>query len=315
MRRSPLVSPALTSTGTKTPTLTLSANIPAPAINTAVIVTAAVASPNSTTVPTGTVQFAIDGTSAGSATISSTGYATYTISGGFTTVGAHTVSASYSGDTNYSAASSTLTLTVGATVSTTGTFTLTSSPSTLTVTSGSSGTEAITVTPVSGFLGVVNFSATATGTGTLDACYTLPNAVVSSASPTGTATMTVYTSASACAMSGRVKIHSAKKLAATNTHPVQPSFPGRPLAVLLSGGLFGCFALRRKSRWPLMIVLGLCAMAVPGLGCGGGGSTTQVTAPTTPTTTSGTSFVITVTGASSTNANLTASTSYTLTVD
>ena len=301
----------ISATSAKTPTMTLSAAPLSPAVSTTVTVTVALASPSSTTVPTGTVALTVDGASVGNVTLVS-GAATYTVSAGFATVGTHTVVGVYSGDTIYSTATSTLDLVVGATASTSGTFTLASSPTTLTVASGSSGVETITATPAGGFLGVVSFSAEASGTGTLDACYTLPNATVVAAG--GTATMTIYTSAAACTSIGSVKIKNAKKSVATSSHPSQPSLPGKGTAVLLSSALLGCFALRRKSRWPLMIVLGLCAMVLPGMGCGSGGSTSQITSPTTPVT-SGTSFTITVTGASSINANLTSQTSFTLVID
>ena len=304
---------ALPATAAKVPTLTLTALPSAPAINSAVALTVTVAAGDGSSVPTGTVQFTVDGVAGSTATLSS-GSATYSVAAGFATVGAHTVVASYAGDSNFSAATSTLIITVGATTSISGTFTLASSPADLAVTTGSSGVETITATPASGFAGIVDFTATASGTGTLNACYTLPNATVP-ANTAGSASLTIFTSAADCATAGRVKIQNIKKVLASNSAPERPALPGRPTAILLSGVLLGCFALRRRSKWPLLLMLAVSAMAIPGLGCGSGGSTSPVTTPTSPTSTSGTNYTITVTGASSTDANLSATTSFTLTIN
>ena len=303
---------ALPSTTAKVPTLTLTALPSAPAINTAVTLTVTAAAGDGSTVPTGTVQFTVDGAAGSTVTLSS-GSATYSIAAGFSTVGAHTVVAAYAGDSSYSAATSTLTITVGATTSTSGTFSLVSSPADLAVTTGSSGVETITATPASGFAGIVNFTATASGTGTLNACYTLPNATVP-ANTAGTASLTIFTSAADCATAGRVRIQTVRKSLAGNSVPAKSGLPARQTAILLSGVLLGCFTLRRRSKWPLLLTLAVCAMAIPGLGCGSGGSTSPVTTPTSPTSPSGTNYTITVTGASSTNANLTAMTTFTLTI-
>ena len=297
------------------PTVTVAATPAAPIINTAVTLTAAVTSASSTTAPTGTVQFTVDGTNVGSETIAS-GSATFTVSAGFTTAGTHTVVAAYSGDGNYSAATSTLDLVVGASVSTSGTFSLASSPATLSISSGGSGAEAITVTPAGGFLGVVNFVATESGTSTLNACYTLPNATVLAGG--GTATLSIFTSTSDCATTGRIPIRSVvkQKLAANSPFNV-PNLPRKPAAILLGGALLGCFALRRRSRLPMLFTLALCAALIPGMGCGSGGSTSPISGSGGSgggTTTTGTNYTITVTGASSTNASLTSSTSFTLNI-
>ncbi len=300
------------------PSLTVSANPAAPVINTAVTLTATVASGSSSVVPTGSVQFTIDGTVAGTQTLAR-GSAVYAVSAGFTAAGTHTVVASYSGDSNYRGETSTLTLIVGASVSSSGTFSLASTPATLSITSGSSGSETIAATPAGGFLGVVSFVASASGTGALNACYTLPNATVTSSG--GTATMKIFTSTSDCATAGRIPIRNAapKKLAATS-QPAVPQLPRKPAAILLGGALLGCFALRRKTRLPLLFTLALCAALIPGMGCGSGASTSPVSGGGGSGTgggggTTGTNYTITVTGTSSTNSSLTSSTSFTLNVD
>ena len=305
---------AQVATAKATPTVTVSATPAAPIINSAVTLTAAVASASLTTAPTGTVQFTIDGTSVGSETIAS-GSATYTVSAGFTTAGTHTVVAAYSGDGNYSATTSTLDVIVGASVSSSGTFSLTSTPTTLSISAGGSGAETIAVTPVGGFLGVVDFVATESGPSTLNACYTLPDATVTASG--GSAALTIYTSAADCATAGRIPIRSAVKTkVAANSPSDLPNLPRKPAAILLGGALLGCFALRRRSRLPLLFTLALCAALIPGMGCGSGGSTSAISGSGSGsgTTTTGTNYTITVTGASSTNANLTSSTSFTLNI-
>ncbi len=297
-----------------TPIITVSATPAGPIINTAVTLTAAVTSASTTTVPTGTVQFTIDGASVGSETIAS-GSATYTVSAGFTTAGTHTVVATYSGDGNYGAATSTLDLIVGASVSTSGTFSLASSPATLSISSSGSGAETITVTPAGGFLGVVSFVATESGSSALNACYALPNATVAAGG--GSATLSIFTSTADCATAGRIPIRSVKTKLAANAPSDLPNLPRKPAAILLGGALLGCFALRRRSRLPLLFMLAFCAALIPGMGCGSGGSTSPISGGGGSgggTTTTGTNYTITVTGASSTNASLTSSTSFTLNI-
>jgi len=84
--------PATTSKANTTLTLTPMTSTPAKNIVDAITATV---SPSSAT---GTVQYTLDGASAGSAVTLTSGTATYPAT--FTTAGAHTVGASYSGDTN-----------------------------------------------------------------------------------------------------------------------------------------------------------------------------------------------------------------------
>lgn len=308
------------STAPAAPTFTVSANPAAPILNNAVTLTATVVSTSSSTVlPTGSVQFTIDGTGAGTQTLSS-GSAIYTVSAGFTTAGTHTVVAAYSGDSNYSPETSKLTLTVGAAVSASGSFTLTSSPATLSIASGSSGIETIAVSPAGGFLGAVQFVATASGSATLNACYALPPASVPAGG--GSATMTIFTSIAECSVTGRIPIRSVSptKKPATNAQPGLPQLPRKPAAILLGGALLGCFALRRRSRLPLLFTLALCAALIPGMGCGSGsgGSTSPVSGGGGTGTggggSTGTNYTITVSGASQADSGLTSSTSFTLNI-
>jgi hypothetical protein len=66
-------------------------------------------------VPTGAVSFSVDGGTGTSVALDGTGHASYAIS--TLTAGMHTITASYSGDTNYAASSATLTETITGTAS------------------------------------------------------------------------------------------------------------------------------------------------------------------------------------------------------
>jgi Pro-kumamolisin, activation domain/Bacterial Ig-like domain (group 3) len=159
-------------------TTTIAVSPAAPVVGTKITLTATVASTSSsiTVMPTGTVTFTIDGT-AGTAIAVANGMAVTTTS--FATGGTHTVSASYSGDTNFYVSTSAVTsIPVAATGGAQTTTTLVASPTTLalygalslnaTVTSPAGGTVAGTVTFTLGTttLGTANMTPGASGTGT-----------------------------------------------------------------------------------------------------------------------------------------------------
>ena len=179
---------AFTSVGAKAGTTTTVAASPSsPATGANVTLTATVAHSAGTAAPTGTVTFTIDGTAESPVTLAN-GSATTTTS--FSTGGAHTVIAAYSGDTNYYAsASATNTINVGASGAAATTTTLVASPTTValygamtltaTVQSSTAGTLAGTVTFSMGgaTVGTGSVTAAASGVGTA-------TLVVSSATPT-----------------------------------------------------------------------------------------------------------------------------------
>jgi hypothetical protein len=166
---SAVVTVTVTANVLATTATTLTASATTAASGTAITITAAVKETSGAATPTGTVTFYDGTTSLGTGTLSS-GSATYSTSS--LAVGAHSITASYGGDTNNaSSTSAAISVTVAPTplVSTT---TLTSSSAS--IASGSSVTFTAVVTPPSGTstvpTGTVTFlNGTATlGTGTLN---------------------------------------------------------------------------------------------------------------------------------------------------
>ena len=147
----------------------------------------------STLTPSGTVSVSVDGGTATSLPLTA-GVATYSFSS--TTAGAHTITATYSGNTNFATSTGSITLTVGSAVPT-GSFAVTVSPTSATVAPGGSTTGTITITPSGGFTGTVALTASAS---TLtDGCIVLnTGAVAITGTTAGTATYTIYTSAVPC---------------------------------------------------------------------------------------------------------------------
>lgn len=102
--------------------------------------------------PTGTVSLLDGSNSVASATLDGSGHASFTLS--TLTVGTHTISVAYGGDTDFStSASSTVSQTVNA-----ADFTLAATGSPVTVPVGQSGTATITVTPEGLFGSTITFS-------------------------------------------------------------------------------------------------------------------------------------------------------------
>jgi subtilase family serine protease len=306
-----------TTTGTGGTTVTPSiALIPAdttPVVNTAIAFQATVTGTGA--VPTGTVSFSVDGTAVGSAVTLSSGVAVFNY-GGFGTAGAHTVVATYSGSSTFSAASATISITA---IGGNNGLTLAASAPTLTVASGGSGTETLTITSTNSYTGPVSFTAAlVSSTGPKFAgCYSLTPSTVSPAPNTAvTAAMTIFTSTAACTTSSR-KTLSSSPIAGLKSPSVTPPVSGglgRTGLVVLSAGLLGCFMLRRRIRirGGLLVMLGL--MVALGLnGCSGGSSNSGITTSTPTTTTTGT-YVIQVTASDVATGNISASTSFTVAV-
>jgi hypothetical protein len=133
--------------------------------------------------PTGTVIFTDGGTTLGTGTLNGGASASYMTSS--LSVGAHSISANYGGDTSdATSASSAVAVTVTD-------FSLPSPPSALTVTSGQSTSTTLTITPISGFTSTVSFACTVPA-GMTEASCSATSVSLTGASP-ATSTLTVTT--------------------------------------------------------------------------------------------------------------------------
>ena len=241
-----VTAPALTAS---TATLTASATAVTPGANVTFNVVVAPASGTGT--PTGTVSF-MNGTTALAAISLSNGAASYSTTS--LPVGADSISAVYSGDTNFSGStSSTVTVNVQALVPS---FTLGASPTSGTVTAGATAQTTITVTPVNGFNSPVSFACSGLPTGAT--CSFSPSSVTPSGSAVTTA-MSIATTAQSAALTPSRGPASRSGLRG-----------GATLAFLAGGGLW-LFRRRKNLRWPLALptMIALLAFATLLSGCVG----------------------------------------------
>jgi subtilase family serine protease len=289
------------------------------------IVTITVTAQTGSTVPTGSVTLQIDGGSNfGGSTVSNlslnatTGQVTYTAN--FATGGTHQVVAQYSGDSTFAVSTG-----VGAIVVTgggggSGTFKLAATPSTLTVSQGNTGNETLTLTPAGGYTGTVTFSfSTSNDTALANLCIYSDTGFDTNGNleVTGTAAVSgiiqVDTSAS-CVTTGAARTgahhmrlipHSSSGAAAN--HKPKSSLPGGlAFAGLLLAGLLG--RASRKLRG-LACVIALLAVMAGLSACGSASSSGGPTEPAKGT------YTITFQGQDTTNATITAETSFTLTIN
>jgi Glycoside hydrolase family 44/Bacterial Ig-like domain (group 3) len=200
-----------------------------------VTLTAGVAPQSGSGVPTGSITF-LDGQAqlgvialnGGAAAFSSANLA----------VGTHTITAAYSGDTNY-AASTSAALTVTVTAAATADYSLAMSSPALTVAQGSSGTLTVTVTPKNGFKQAVGFVCSGLPTGA--GCAFNPQAVTPGAGAVS-AMLTIQLPAAAM----------------TKVLPIVP-FRGIPLAALYILalavlGIVGVPKIKRSLTWGMKFV-------------------------------------------------------------
>ena len=276
---------------------------------TSVTLTATVASADGT--PTGSVQFAVDGTAAGDAVAVSGSTATYSFSS--TQTGSHIISATYAGNSTYATSYAVGTVTVTAAAATgTGTFALAGTSVTAMV--GGSATSTITVTPANGYAGTVAFTVAATDTAlNTYGCYDISNATVT-AGAAATTTLTLYTSEAACSTTtsaqGRKLHRFGGSVAEAGSKGMPASAPALPLSLAAMGGALFLIAARRRSPiWMavLLIVIG-SGISMTSIGCGSSSSTVSADVPAG-------SYTLTVTGTDTTSAAITASTTVELTVN
>ena len=290
-------------------TLSAATSTPAPGASDAISIAVTSGSASSTTTPTGTLTIAVDGTTQTPSLTLANGSATYTFSS--TAAGAHTIAASYSGDSNYASSNSSLTLTVIAK-----SFKL--AASNLTITAGNPGASTVTITPQNGYTGTVAWTVSSSPALT-NGCFSIANTTVSGTTAVA-ATLTVNTVASACPapalVGAAVDLRNipdggphAYRSETTPFVALEANQAGMAMVGLLFVGLVG----RRCRR--LAALATLCMLAAIGLaasGCAGVGSSTPP--PSSPTVAKGT-YTITVVGTDTTTPSITASTSLTLTID
>ena len=304
--------------GFTTTTLTTSASLCA--ITGTVPLTVTVAGSISGTAPTGVVQFLVDNVSVGSSSLAS-GTATFTLSTAALTSGGHTLSAVYTGDTNYGGSKGTLLAADGTLASvdivspTKPDFSLTPCTGAVTVQPGAVGTGvAFTITPVNGFTGTVNMIATNNNLAGATFTFSVSPVTISSATA-GTTSFVVTASAVTAALTAQLK--------GVPSHP-QSSHPqsGRvPWYAAGSGATLACMlllTLPRRRRWSALLAVMLSVAAFGAIGCsnssttGGTGSGSGGTTPT-PTPAGTYTFTITAT-ANATTGNLVHSASVVVTV-
>ncbi len=227
--------------------------------------------------PTGTVTFMNGTTNLGSATLNASGVASFPTTA--LPVGSDSVTAVYSGDTNFSGSTSNA---VVVTVSgVTPSFAIGANPTSATVKAGSSTTTTITVTPAGGFNSQVSFACSSQPVG--PTCTFSPATATPNGAP-ATTTLTIGTTqVGALTMPWRQGSQSG----------------GAATVAVLAAGALWLFGRKKKVPWqsmmPLIVVLLLVAGVAVGCGGssgsnsgGGGGGGTSKTYTVTVTGTSGT---------------------------
>ncbi len=223
--------------------------------------------------PTGSVSFAAGSTSLGTATLTS-GVASLQTS--FAAAGSYSVTATYKGDSNNAASTSSAATIVIAAPD----FTVTATPTSGTITPGQTATFTFTVSPVGGYAGSVNFSC---GTvPSLAACSFSPASVTPSGGGPASSTMTLTTAASTALLNPDRR----------SSPPLPPWLPGGGLA--LAGAMGLALTPRKSRRWNRQLrglcwVLLMASISFSLLGCGGGGNSS----PSNPGTPAG-SYTISV---------------------
>jgi subtilase family serine protease len=309
--------PSATLTSSVTSATSLSAATLTPAAGASDVITIMVASGSSasTVTPTGTLTVAVDGATQTSTLALVNGAATFTFTA--TTMGAHTISATYSGDATYASSSGTISVMVGG--ASAKSFSLTASN--LTVAAGGSGTSTITVTPQNGYMGTMAFTVTSSPA-VANACFAVPNVTVSGAAAV-TAMMTVKTSSGLCGTSAMVggvgNAHHSVGGWWGETYGGTGGSSGPLYLATVSGLALSCISLvglfrLRSRRWGLIGAALVCMSVVVALsGCGGGSSASATSTSGSVNAAKGT-YTLTVTGTDSA-AGVKASGTLTLTID
>ena len=260
--------------------------------------------------PTGTVSVYVDDSATAAATLTLTGggTASYTYPSQ-TVLGSHTIKFTYSGDTNYPAKVSPLTLTSSTLtllVRSPGSFTLAASA--VSVTAGSTATATINLTPTGGYFGLTNLTLKASTT-IVNTCYTLTNPTVTGTSVVAVSA-TIYTNSASCP-SGAQSLLKPGTATASNKLPTLPGGT-LPAGLTMAGLLVMGFAGRKNRRLRGLVLAAM--MAVFGFALSGCGSTSTAGAGISTVTTAST-YTITVSGTDAATGTIVATpTTFTLTI-
>jgi len=303
-----------------TTTLTAASVSPTSGASDAITIAVASGSSSSTTTPTGTLSVYVDGSLKTSTLALASGMASYSFSS--TTSGAHTITATYSGDANYYASTGSVVVSI-------------SSGSSSGSGTGGTGTSTVTVTPAGGYTGTVDFTLSTSSTSLQDdACYTLSDASVTGTSAV-TSTLTLYLGSSYCSSATSATKGAVKRFAGSSANKIgaaaNPVSSMRLAAFggfgLLLAGLLG-WRFRRVRGWLCLLVIASFGFALSGCSSGASSTTTTATksftvalSPATMTISAGTSgvatgsYTLTVKGADSASSSLASTATLTLTVD
>lgn len=229
------------------------------------------------------------------------------------TAGSHLIGVTYPGDATHSPSVGTYAVLVG-NVKASGGFGLASNS--LTIANGSTGSTQITVTPAGGYNGRVLWSLnSASNVGTLNACYEIASPLVNETS-TAKLTIGVGSACNSALPAARGNLRSLGTRASLKGEG--PSRDNTEPGIALFAGLLLCGSLttqRRGTRGLLLLFITLTVAAGGLTGCGGGASSGASTGtPTTPPV-AATNYTIVLTGSDSVNTTITASTTFTLTVN
>ncbi len=284
-----------------------------------VIVDSLLVSPNATA-PTGGVSVSVDGTAVDSSLALSEPFPGYPQIGAEydfvapATTGSHLIAFTYPGDATHGPSSAMYSVMVGNVVASGG---MTLSAGNLTIANGGTGSTTVTVTPTGGYNGRMMWSLTASASSStssnLSACYAIAPLLVNGVSTTNL-TIGIGTACESALPADRVAFRTLRQRIAANpdtrAHRNGTTATGACACALICGCLVGS---RRKWRLSLtvVVVLLLPFAGANMIGCGGGAKSTSP-----PTTTStATTYTVTLSGTDSVNNAVTASTTFTLTVD
>ncbi|MGD0444413.1 MAG: protease pro-enzyme activation domain-containing protein [Edaphobacter sp.] len=274
-------------------------------------------SPNFT-VPTGNVSVSVDGTVMDSSLALATN-PSINLNGNYpliapATTGSHLVTVTYPGDATHSSSAATTVVNVG-NLAASGSFTL--AAGNLTIANGSTGNTQVTVTPAGGYSGSVVWFLTASNNSSSPTfCYGIGSPPVNGTSMT-TLTIGVGSACNSALPAERSNLRALDSRASLEDKHLLPSRDASSAAVfaslLLCGSLLG---LRRRIRLPFLLASILLMVVGAGLtGCGGSNNSGGNGGGTSTTPPPATSYTLTLKGFDSVNNSITASTTFTLTVN